>query len=253
MRELPLDEPPSPSAVVDIDDERSWPARVATQVADWASCYGGTTEYPSDLPIPLEHEVHFRQLFLGYRLRAYHCTRLLPLETRHVREHGLALLTISLVTKRIDEAEAAGAITSQLASTLRQENALVKRDGSRREDQICFILSDDALRNDVSALGGLLTTWGGEAIFKPAYPQVRTSLAKLGTPTIVTALLEVADTSQRHTFYPSLHKVFVGVALGLRRGSGDIFYRSAVPAGSIERIAQPGDPSYDRFTRLPRA
>jgi hypothetical protein len=63
----------------------------------------------------------------------------------------------------------------------------------------------------------------------------RSRLEEIGTPTRVTALVALED-STKHQIYPSLHKLFVGSLLRLDDLGADVFYRSPIPPEHIEDI-----------------
>ena len=221
-----------------------------TVVERWGKQYAGTTEHINDLDLPLESESSFRELFVEYRLRAYHATRLLPHECGMIRRAGLRLLTPELVEERIQQAETEEAISSQEAACLRRENVFARGKSAHRENQVCLVLSDRSLREEPRTFGHLFALWGGEAMYK-ASTVVRPILARLGVPTVVTALLDLSSDPPAKCF-PSLHKYFLGSYLGLQGLSADIFFRTPIQPSAIERIAQPGDLWYDQFVGLPR-
>jgi hypothetical protein len=238
-------------AVIDVDDPETWPTGIKDFTEQWGDRCAGSTNYTCDLPIPIEGEAEFIRLCYGHTLRAYHATRLLPHERDIIRSKGLRPLTAELVQQRIRLAAANGSIGADSAIILDAENVFTRGIADGRENQVCLFLSDYILREDVTALGDLLRYWGGEAMFK-ASMEVRPILANLGTPSIITASLDLADPEQPHSFFPALHNVFVAATMRLEDASCDVFFRSAIPGSSIERIAQPGDPWYDRYPALPR-
>jgi hypothetical protein len=154
------------------------------------------------------------------------------------------------VEEKIGAAIVAGFLTEREGEFLRSQNVFANGDARGREGQVCLMLSDRILREASKALGGLLTYWGGEAMYKSSV-DVRPMLARLGTPTLIVANLDVGRFEHRHSFFPALHNCFVGVYLGLD-ATADIFFRSVIPPNAVERIAQPGEPWYDQFGGLPR-
>ena len=70
-------------------------------------------------------------------------------------------------------------------------------------------------------------------------------LKSLGLPSIVTALIDVGGKGSKHRFYPSLHKAFIGAALGLSDFSADVFYFDRIGPSQIENVLRPGDREYD--------
>src|SRR5688500_10409141 len=91
-------------SLLDVDDPTTWPAAVHAWVNPYAETLRGTTSYTSDRAVPREREDELRALLAGYKLIAYHCTRLLDHELERMRAHGLRPLTHELVIERIDRA-----------------------------------------------------------------------------------------------------------------------------------------------------
>lgn len=225
-------------AVVDIDRPETWPQQIVAFVESWATRVAGSTSCVSDLRFPLEVGDEFRKLFAGLGLMADHATRLLPHEREMVERDGLRPLTQELVEGKIRAAIAAGCLTASDGDFLRSRNVFAQGNAIGREGQVCLMLSDRILRDASTALGGLLTYWGGEAMFTSSN-QVRPLLSRLGTPTLVVANLDVERFGHRHSFFPALHNCFVGSYLGLD-ATADIFFRSVISPTAVIRISQPG-------------
>jgi hypothetical protein len=238
--------------IVDVDDCESWPPSIREDVALWARRLAGSTEYVSDLEIPIELEPAFRKKFSGYLLRAYHCTRLLAHERQDVCSEGLRRLTVDLVAQRIDAAEKFQEISPEMAVLLRRENVFATGNAQYRKNQVCLVISAEPLHSDVTAFGDLLLKWGGEAIFKVANQEARAALTRLGIPTVIAVSIDISEPAAGHLTFPSLHKVFVGKKLDLKRSWADVFYKSDIPRAHIEQVAQPGDSFYALFPNLPQ-
>ncbi|MCX5232935.1 hypothetical protein [Streptomyces sp. NBC_00233] len=105
-------------------------------------------------------------------------------------------------------------------------------------------------------LDRLLSYWGGEAIYWrhcQGNPALAGKLRSLGTPMIVTALLDLSALGpEEHGVFPPMINVLVGKELGHEPASADVLYRAPIPPTQIESIVSPGDPDYDRFPELPR-
>jgi hypothetical protein len=57
--------------IVDIDDPTTWPIHIYKIVSQWAERCSGATNHTNELPLSLDDEEPFRELFTGYLLRAY--------------------------------------------------------------------------------------------------------------------------------------------------------------------------------------
>ncbi|MFE5097747.1 hypothetical protein ACFRCI_47705 [Streptomyces sp. NPDC056638] len=101
----------------------------------------------------------------------------------------------------------------------------------------------------------LLSYWGGEAIYWKhceGTPELAARLGSLGTPAIVTALLDfTAPGVGAHRVFPSLVHVLVGEALSYEAADADVLYRAPISPQRIESIVFPGHPAYDQFPELP--
>lgn len=228
------------SPVADIDDPSTWPEELAAQVNELADQIRMTTPDLSELScsdLPLwGHEAGIRQLLNGCLLRAYHATRLLPHEADAVRAQGLRMLTTELVKDRLATAYQLGYITDVEHDKLLAGKAL----SSDRLGQVCFFLSTTTIIRDATGLHLLLSTWGGEGLYRQhahSDNPLRDKLRSLGHPTIVVAQLDFTVPTKLLVF-PSLANAFVGKTLGLTDVGGDIFYSAPIPPTHIERLIQ---------------
>lgn len=225
---------------IDVDDPTSWPAQVYERVSAWAEHCKGTTNYTNDLPLPLDLDGPFRKLLTGYLLRAYHYTRLLPHERAMVLTAGLRPLSAELMFDRIEAAITAGGISTAEAANLHKAHVFATGEQCHRENQVCLVLSKRLFEQDPGACLPLLTTWGGEGMYKSSGAvSLPERLRNLGSPTIVTALLEFGSDGSPHRVFPALHKVFVAVILGLSDVGADVFYHASVTPEHIECIREP--------------
>jgi len=187
-------------------------------------------------------------------VRAYHCTRLLPHEIESVRTHGLRPLTLSLLEDRIRGALDCGAITQVKAEMLLHAHVFADDRQKHREGQVCLVLSSEIFRRDPDGCAPLLSTWGGEGFYMSrGWSRVGEHIAGLGLPTVVVAHICLGSDWRLHRTTPSLHLLFVGVALGLSRAWADVFYQGAISPEQIEAIWQAGNPEYVALGPLPRA
>jgi hypothetical protein len=86
---------PPGCAVIDVDEPESWPAPLLELVEGWREAMPDC-EYVEDLMFPAETEAQLLLQLEGHRLRAYHCTRLLPHESEQIRIDGLRPFTTRL-------------------------------------------------------------------------------------------------------------------------------------------------------------
>jgi hypothetical protein len=236
--------------VIDIDDISTWPQSILDRTKQWAKKYRGSTKYASDLPIPLELESEFRELLGENLLRAYHCTRLLPHEVQLIKLNGLRMLSMGLIQDRIQAAQKANAISEEEAQLISKSNVFCTGEQKHRENQVCLVLSKTVFKNHPSDCEPLLTNWGGEGIYNTSNSKsLSDRVCSLGKPTIVVALINPNE--PLHAF-PSLHKVFLGAALGFKDIAADIFYRASISPNHIEHFLQPGDNTYRSLGRLPQ-
>lgn len=232
---------------LDIDDQASWPAGLSQWVAARAAEIQDVPEYTSDLPGRLlESEFEIHELSGNTKLLAYHCTCLLPHEAAVIRNEGLRPLTSQLVDDRIAAAVQAG-VAASVVNRARRGNVYAIDNAEGREGQVCLIAGRSAFDDSPHGCDPLLRYWGGEAL--RGGPADAREL-ELGTPSIVVAQLDCRH-SPDLSMYPSLGKLLVGALLGTSLLHADVFYRRPVASEDILAIWQPGNPEYDRHTRLP--
>jgi hypothetical protein len=221
--------------LIDIDDATTWPPHIYRIVSTWAAEFAGKTSYTNDLPLRIELEARFRDQLAGYRLRAYHYTRLLPHERAMIFDQGLRMLSADLLEQRIDAAQAVGVISTAEAECFHKGHVFATGEQEHREGQVCLVLSELRYERDPGACLPLLKSWGGEGLYCSSRSvPFRARLESLGSPTRVTAQIDFAD--RKHAVYPSLHKVFVGSLLRLHDVGADVFYRASIPPEHVQRI-----------------
>jgi hypothetical protein len=126
---------------------------------------------------------------------------------------------------------------------LRERNVFAVNDAKYRENQVCLVVGRAGPDN--TGVVPLMSCWGGEAIYM-VDSDSEASPAFLGRPAVVVAAV---DLSVSHTVSPtftSLGRMFVDALLGTEHRVADVLLRTAVPAGDILAIWQPGDPSTRR-------
>jgi len=225
-------------APIDVDNPETWPPQIHYMASAWAKQCAGRTRYTNDLPLALELEAPFRQELAGHLVRAYHYTKLLPHEKQMIQRQGLRMLTASLLEERMEAGVKAGKISSDEARCFRDSHVFAAGEEQHREGQVCLVLSQRLFDRDPGACLPLLESWGGECLYMSSLSvPFRSRLQEIGSPTRVTALLALED-STKHQIYPSLHKLFVGSLLGLDDLGADVFYRAPIPPEHIEHIEE---------------
>lgn len=236
--------------LIDLDTTATWPEATRRWAEEHADRLADSTEFLADLAISLEQEDEFRQTFGPRKLLAYHTTRLLPHEADAIRTGGLRLLNEQLVTDRIADAIAHGALPDATRRQAETGNVYAIRNKEGRAGQICFVIGRTAFDEDAGGCDPLLRYWGGEAI--RGGPGEVPALATVGAPSIVVAKLNLTRRYNDPYSRPELAKLFVGSLLGLDCRSADVHYPDSVPGRDILAIWQPDDPEYDRHAELPR-
>lgn len=227
---------PRGERIADIDAPGTWPAAALERVRLWAMQWKDRTRYTPDIGIPLELEPSFRQLFDGYKLRAFHFTRLLDHERALVFARGLRPLTLDLVTDRINAALTIGVITETEADALRATSVFSTHEEQNRAGRVCLVFSENVYRSEPEGCIPLMSQWGGEAIHNSSRTTSLSSrLLTLGAPCIVEAAIDIT-VSGNHLIFPALHKAFVGSFLKLDDAGAEIHYFAPVPPECILSI-----------------
>lgn len=223
--------------IADIDDPATWPAAVLECVHRWAGQWQGRTSYTTGIEVPLELEPSFRRQFDGYKLRAFHFTRLLDHERALVSAQGLRTLTPDLITDRIDAAYHFGAVTAAETDLLRSASVFNTGEAQNRAGRVCLVLSRNVYVSNPDSCMPLMRHWGGEAIYNSS----RTStlggrLLALGIPCIVEAAIDICAQGE-HLVFPALHRAFIGRFLNFEDAGAEVHYRAPVPPTDILGIA----------------
>lgn len=239
------------STMIEIEDPTTWPK----DVVKWAESFNGlrgSTEHPGDLGVHLDRENEFRALLTGHKVLAFHCTRLLEHEAAGIRGQGLRLLTADLLEDRIGQAYASGDLDAEQRRRLSDGHAFARKDSygveqrASREGQCCFVLGRTAFDDNPSGCAPLLSSWGGEAIYRMGVGELT-----LGRPSLVVAGIPLDIPLRGLYTAPSLGQAFVAAAFGMRP-QADIHLRVAIPSVDIVDIWSPGHPEYDLHAALPR-
>ena len=224
-------------STVDVDARATWPDALNALVENWATQYGKTTSYTNDLSVPLEQEEWVRDALSECWLRAFHCTRLLPHEVEMILRQGLRALSAGLLADRIAAARESGTISDDEARVIQNSHVFAGGEERNRDAQVCLTLSRQELLRDSHSVLPLLSHWGGEAVYKSsAAALLAPKLKTMGSPAIVQLRISINREAAESNFYPSLHKVFIGSALGLSNYDADVFYRASIPSAQIDAV-----------------
>jgi len=172
--------------IVDLADRRTWPPAFGKLVRKVAE--GGRLEQRA-LAGQIE-DLPFVDALGGALLRTYHRTRLTDTEVAWVREEGLHPPSAALAERKIDQAVADGHLADELGQLYRASHMCRERN---RNGRLCLVGDRVDLASPFQ-VGWLLSLWGGEAInhaFSTRSAESR-RLERVGTPTVVVALLEPA-------------------------------------------------------------
>jgi len=235
----------SDRALIDPDNDATWPAALRSIVAAAAESSDDEETWA------FADDSGLRAALGNVGLVAYHATRLLPHEIEDIQTDGLALLTETLISRRLVAAVHHGYLSMGVATALESGNALRSRGGENRVGQACLIIGAAVFAEHPYGVRPLLSVWGGEGInFTEAAEPWKSELEALGTPVVVVIALPHTPVSDM-AVYPSLLSVFVGTYRGDMR-SADVFWRDGdIPGSCILTTWQPGDANYDRFEGLP--
>src|ERR1700733_12084845 len=239
---------------IDVDDLATWPEPLSELVGNQLMALEGTPDHASDLRPSDWVKPKLLDVLRGRQLVAYHCTRLLPHELEMVRTQGLRELSPELVQDRLQRARDVGALSESQFELLTRSHVFSVRDDSAqsRRGLVCVVIGRSLFDDEPRACRPLLSTWGGECLYMadgPQWESVRRCCQKLGLPALVGLRLDVSSLERSG---PSLDKVLIGRALGLKKPWADGFIRGSVRRDQIDAVWQPGDAEYDRHGGLPR-
>jgi hypothetical protein len=232
--------------IVDPDDPTTWPEAVYQQVCHWDE---QGTELESTKLIEEEHLLHAH--LAGYRLRAYHCTRLTEEEVASIRADGLSVFSKDVFDRRIENQRAVGHLDDYTSKQFMSGHlGVAEPDRSRNRWGKVSLSVGKAVLDNTEGVELLLGLWGGEGIYFSKTGLEHTDrLATIGTPTVIVCSPRIGDA--KSLFFPTLAQVFLA-AHRSRHVYADFYYHANVPPDFIEAFWQPGSLSYDQLPNLPR-
>lgn len=217
---------------------RSWSLDWCAENSPWSSCY----------------ESEIQALLRSVRacaLKGWHCTRLREAEAQSIRDTGMAVLSESLVNRRIAAALAAGELSQDVADRL---SATHRASDPRRQGQIWFGFSP-ALP-DEHATVRLFRHWGGEAVYwaHEGDPEIAAVLRRIGHPSIIDAWVPISGLQPlaQEAILKCLCLVDLhGAGALATRPFADVegYVQEAIPAAAILAIDQHPSASFVARTR----
>ena len=243
--------PANQAMVVDVDDPSTWPPAVLKRVQTMFDKLRGSSEFANELNVPSCEEDEFRSLLSGHFIRVYHATRLLDHEISMIRTQGLRPLSAKPVDERIDAAFDHSCISEEERGQLHASHVYAIGEEEGRDGKCCFIFPASTMAEHSSGINPLLAEWGGEAI--SMFNDTRGipgRLARLGTPSVVVASIDMSPGLPSLFVHPGTLKMFIGRFLTLDHLGAEAHSQAPVPPHRIEAIRQPGDADYDQYVDL---
>lgn len=126
----------------------------------------------------------------AYSIVGWHCTRLADHEVEDIKNNGLKVLDIGLVSDRIGAAVRTGLLSASHGDRLTRTNQAAEK---YRAGMLWFCFFRPGLAGE-SGIGDLLRFWGGEAVYNShdCDPEIGPMIAALGKPAIVEAEIPIA-------------------------------------------------------------
>jgi hypothetical protein len=243
---------PQIKKIVDLDDPATWPPGVHEWIERWGERACAGTGLSAEL---ITAEDEFRELLVGSRLLAYHCTRLLDHEEDLIWRDGLRPVSHEQMLERIRQAWEHGYLTASQRDGLTATTRAAVLETVQARGRGVFLSIGRAVFTEYPELcSEWLSIWGGPTLYESAgalFPGERQDLLKsLGPATIVVAELEfLNDRFWRREWFSLM---FSRAALGLAFGGSEVCYSPFVPAKDVAAMWQPGNDEYDRYPELPQ-
>lgn len=138
----------------------------------------------------------------GNWIKGYHCTRLTKREVKNIKDHGLQVLSKSLLQKKLGWAIQDGYINEDERDLFLSNNQVLEKN---RSGQICLVQSKSLLKEKLCVYR-LFRSWGGEALYN-SHEEEHTGvkLRNIGEPTIVVCKTLISDL----TLYSRIEDIFV--------------------------------------------
>jgi len=186
-----------------------------------------------------------RSAVRGAKLVGYHCTRLLDQEAELIWRDGLKPASSDLAVQKIDIALSSGAITRPFADKLRRNN-LAGKEG--RVGLLWFVTDRETLR-DAGSVERLLRSWGGEAVYwGNESGSDGTILGSIGTPTIITAHINVDEIKNFDTGTNLLLRYLSSRGVSVANKATDNAYVKTSIPGALLKFHRLGTETFEHLT-----
>jgi hypothetical protein len=178
------------------------------------------------------------------RVRGWHCTRLSDDEVRNIRSDGLVPLSEAGLLDRIAARVRAGDIPLDL-QVLLEHGHQADCEGRSGAVHVSFTRRD---LSDEGAVGRLLRSWGGEALYNSheADPRTGNLLRKIGKARIVVVSVPVSDVRTFQGFAETIYRYHMelnGISTADRYDCEGTLSRIVVPS-EIEDVFSFGEPEF---------
>lgn len=255
-----------------IDDPSSWPPEVRTLLDDRLlklRAYEGERRRIETLcardvhvrmnppPNPFEQVFNgtieeVRRAIASLNVRGWHCTRLTEDEVKDLADNGLSPLSQDDLLHRIDRRERLGDVSSAQSARLKAKH---QAGSSGRAGAIHFGFTQAELL-DQSAVGRLLTSWGGEALYNSHENDAETGplLRRIGAPRLVLVALPIVDVCTFQGIAESVYRYrmhVAGVSTSNNYGCEGTLRRPTKP-NEIVRVLTLGENEFERMTQCSR-
>jgi hypothetical protein len=242
----------TPMHRIQFDQPEHWPDSLHTALGHARSWSLDWCE--DDSPWSSRYESEIQALLRSVHdcaLKGWHCTRLREAEAQSIRDSGMAVLSESLVNRRIAAARAAGELSQDVADRLSTTH---RASDPRRQGQIWFGFSP-ALP-DEHATERLFRYWGGEAVYwaHERGTEISAVLRRIGHPSIIDAWVPISDLQPlaqeailKCLCLVDLHAAGADVARPFADVEGNV--QKAIPATAILAIDQHPSASFVARTR----
>jgi hypothetical protein len=139
----------------------------------------------------------FTKILVNYHLdHAFHCTRLTEEEIAEIKQYGMQLPNLEILTQRIKHLVGAGVITTAIADKLIANN---QADERYRKNMLHFVFQSPHFEGH-GGIGRFFASWGGEALYNSheGNPETGPILRQIGIPCIIEAKIPIANLSRNY-------------------------------------------------------
>lgn len=243
--------------LVDIGSPDAWPEALRAEVDAIAGELTDSRLIESEFAADLWRldpdgalEARLGAVLDGHQIACYHATRLLPHEVDAIIRHGMRVLSDELLRDKVRGAvrhhpDLIDDATAESMTTMGPLTWQGTRDG--RVGRL-WVVAPFAMfaEHGLSGFGGLLGSWGGEALGwlsneSPSVAEAAARLTAASTATIVAMAVD-ATTLRTRPLWP----ILVGLHLDLIGPGQEWAVTEDVPAGRVVDLLHPVDPRWPR-------